>query len=183
MDEERDVVAVDAPDHLDRAGDALDGRQVGDHRAEQALEALLGRGDELEQPLERRGRVDRRLRLRVDEPEHLERRHHPRVGARVLPQRHVGLAEAAGKHWCGHAGPSSGPLGERPAPDCRRRQGRRRTAAAPARRGQPGRTFLAMADSTPLTNRPESSVQKRLASSTASSSTTAVGTSSLASSS
>ena len=54
---------------------------------------------------------------------------------------------------------------------------RRDRPRRPARRGHQGRRSAASADSTPLTKRPLLSVEKRLASSTASSMTTATGTS------
>ena len=52
VDVEGHVVAVEALDDLDTAFDALDLWHAGHERAEQALEALLGRRHELEKVLE-----------------------------------------------------------------------------------------------------------------------------------
>ena len=98
VDVQRDVVAVEPADDLDAALDALDFWHASHERAEQPLEALLGRRNELEQVLERRGRVDRRGRGRVGRPERRHRGDHPRVGPRVVPQGHVGRTQTSGKH-------------------------------------------------------------------------------------
>ena len=86
VDVERDVVAVEPPDDLDAAFDALDVWHATHERVEQPLEALLGRRHAFEEVLERRRRVDRRGRGRVGRPERLHRRDHPRIGTRVVAQ-------------------------------------------------------------------------------------------------
>ena len=53
MDEDGDIVAVEALDHLDRPFDALDRGHLGRQGAEEGLEALLGHGHVLEEVVDR----------------------------------------------------------------------------------------------------------------------------------
>ena len=91
------IVAIDTGDDLDAALDTGHRRQAGDETGEQSLEALLGLGDVGQQLVERRRRVERE-RLRLAEAKRLHRGDHPRIGSRVLAQRHRRRAEAPGQN-------------------------------------------------------------------------------------